>query len=291
MLVPSPRIFGDKDKFISLKSKIPKRKKNAEKNSFFKSPLGILAVIIVIPALFLGSTYIINSRLVKERFLIGNIVVEGNEFVSEETILSSAGVRKGADLFKFDIYDAKFKVEKIPQILSASVRRKLPDTIVIQVVERSARAIVRAGANETSMCVDSEGVLLPFGASGGQDDMTVIYGVNVAELNPGKHCKDKNLEIALMIIRLHDNSILKEKVNVEKIIIDKYGVVLIHEREKAVLRRLYKVYLGKEEFEQRLANLGAIIQKELEREEKQDRKIDLTFERPLSAPLSAEGGS
>ena len=293
MIVNSPRIFsGDKEKFIPLKSKISKRKKNGESNRFLSSPLRILSMVIVISAFLLGGSYIINNRLFKEKFLINRIIIEGNEFISDDVILSASGARKGADLFKFDIYAAKLAIEKIPQIYSANLRRKLPDTIIIQIAERKARAIINIGGDKIPpICVDSEGVILPFEASGGQDDMTVINGINISRLKLGTICGDNNLKIALTILRLHDISILKEKVNVEKISIDKSGDIHIDEREKNPRRRLYKVHLGKDGFEQKLANLAEILKVELARQDSLDRKIDLTFERPLSIPIGKEGGS
>lgn len=292
MIVNSPRIFsGDREKFIPLKSKISRRRNNGDNKGFFNSTFRIVAMVIVISALLIGSSYIINNRLFKEKFLIGRIIVEGNEFISDSDILSASGAQPGADLFKYDIYAAKLAIEKIPQIYSANIRRKLPDTLIIQVAERSARAIINTGDKSPSICVDSEGVILPFEASGGQDDMTVIKGVNISQLKPGTKCGDNNLKIALLILRLHDSSVLKEKVNVEKITIDKNGDIYIDEREKEARRRLYRIHIGKEGFEQKLANLAEILKVELARQDSLDRKIDLTFERPLSVPIGAEGGS
>jgi len=290
MIVDSERIFGKKGKSFVVKSKVLRRRKGGEKRGLSNSPLGIIAILIIVPALLLGGSYLLKNRVYSQRFIIKEIIVEGNEFVSGEKILAASGAMKGADLYNFDIYSAKFRIEKIPQILTASVRRKLPDTIMIQVVERSARAIVKLDVNGLSVCVDPEGVLLPNEASGGLDDITVIYGVEIAEPKTGRRINDGSLITALTILKLHDNSGLRNQVNVEILVMEKNGEICIHEREKAPSRRLYKVSLGKENFEQRLANLSEILKEEFYRQDKMDRKIDLTFERPLSVPIGAEGG-
>jgi hypothetical protein len=290
MIVNSPRIFGKKDKFFTVKSKVLKRKKNSGPHSFINTPLGIILVLVFISAALLGGRYIFDTLFMKERFIVEEIIVEGNNFVQKDTIESAAGVQIGADLIQFDSYAAKLRIEKIPQILSARIRKKLPTSaIIITVVERSARAIIKSPKNGETICVDADGILLPEKASGGLDDITVINGIELTGLKPGQYCDDRNLHMALEILHLHDVSKLKEQVNVEAVTVTPEGEIRLHEREKKPARRLYTVHLGNEDFAQRLANLSEIFEIELQRNDRLDRIINLTYERPLSVPVNAQG--
>ncbi len=288
MIVNSPRIFGKKGKFFTFKSKVLKRRKYSLHRGLKNSPLVVVVVLILIPAVLFGAYYLLNSLLIKSRFVMEEIIVEGNRIVPTEMILKAAKVQNGDNLFRLNIYKAKQRIEQIPQVLSASVQRKLPDTIIIQVVERKARAVIKSGS---SVCIDSEGMLLPESASGGIDDITRINGIKLKNTKSGSICDNKDVLTALNILRLHDCSKLREQVTIEAVYVNEDGEFRLSAREKGPMRRLFTVYLGKEEFPQRMANLIVILERELKLSGRQDRTIYLTYDRPPAASSSSRQGS
>jgi len=68
--------------------------------------------------------------------------VQGAKSVSAATVLTAARIPAGSPMAALDPAAAAARVERIPQIASASVRRDWPGTVVISVVERVPAALV-----------------------------------------------------------------------------------------------------------------------------------------------------
>lgn len=67
---------------------------------------------------------------------IKNVTVEGNAVSAEENIASAAGLRRGAHMYSIDKDTiSKSILEKNPYVSSVTVRRRLPSTIIITVME------------------------------------------------------------------------------------------------------------------------------------------------------------
>ena len=78
-------------------------------------------------------------------FRIETILVEGNQRYAEQEIIEAAGLRLGGNLYLMNKYDhAQAIFRDLPYVESASINRKLPDTLVIEVRECTAAASVPA---------------------------------------------------------------------------------------------------------------------------------------------------
>ena len=77
-------------------------------------------------------------------FRMKHTEITGNHIVKTEDIAHLADVSKGVMLFQVPILAAQRRIESHPWIKRAIVRRRLPDTIEIQVVEREPAAAVRS---------------------------------------------------------------------------------------------------------------------------------------------------
>ena len=286
MIVNSPRIFGNKDKFFTMKTKVSKRRRKGS-DGHRNGPLTIVVILILIPAVVFGGYKLFNLLLVRSSFAIEKVIVEGNSFVGSEVIIQAAGAREGTKLFALDLDKAKANVENLPQIASANIRRTLPGTITINVTERTARAIIRT---QDPLAVDCNGVLLPLQATGGLDDTTSIYGVQIGGLTPGTICGDDKIETALMVLRLHDASQLSNLVNIEAVAFASNGDMTVSAREKNnPKRRLFSVKMGSNRnlYPQMLADLIPIIDHEVRQNTIYDKTIDMTLQRPVSSPVTA----
>jgi len=79
------------------------------------------------------------------RFSVRTIEVQGGSRRSPEDIAHLGGIAKGQNIFTADLEAAKVGILTDPWIEQASVRRKLPSTIAVEVVEREAAALVAVG--------------------------------------------------------------------------------------------------------------------------------------------------
>lgn len=88
------------------------------------------------------------------RFAITAIDVNGNQQLTDEQIRAAVSVRVGDNVFSSDLDAAVREVRENPWIASAEAHRVLPHTIVIDVREHVAAAIVQLGG---LYLVDAEG--------------------------------------------------------------------------------------------------------------------------------------
>lgn len=75
-------------------------------------------------------------------FLIESIEVMGNSQVPEDEIIRCSGLNLGQHILKAKAKEIEAELEAHPQIRQAKVHPKLPNRIMIEVVERSAVAVV-----------------------------------------------------------------------------------------------------------------------------------------------------
>jgi cell division protein FtsQ len=116
----------------------------------------------------------VRGRLGALRLLrIESIQVSGTRTLTSAEVLAAAGLRTGESLVGLDLATARGKLLAHPRVREASVRRRLPGTIVVEIAERVPCVIVRA---DRDYLVDAEGaVLAP--AAGSGETLPVLTGV------------------------------------------------------------------------------------------------------------------
>jgi cell division septal protein FtsQ len=77
------------------------------------------------------------------RFRVAQTEVQGNQLLSSGLILELAQVPNGASLFGISVAAVKARIEKHPWVRTAIVRRRLPDTVEIRIIEREPVAALR----------------------------------------------------------------------------------------------------------------------------------------------------
>jgi cell division protein FtsQ len=82
-------------------------------------------------------------------FKLADVTVEGREYVERDAILAALGVSAGDSLLGIDLQAARKRLEAIDWVASATVERRLPDTLYVTMKERRAVAIWQNGAEYT----------------------------------------------------------------------------------------------------------------------------------------------
>lgn len=72
---------------------------------------------------------------------VTDIQIEGREKTPLSAIVDALKVYKGQPILGFSVADARVRLEKVNWVQSASIRRQLPNTIVVQIVERRPFAV------------------------------------------------------------------------------------------------------------------------------------------------------
>jgi cell division protein FtsQ len=72
---------------------------------------------------------------------VSTIVIEGRANTPEPLLRAALGISKGDPILGFSLDDARRNVEKLSWVDQATIERRLPDTVVVQLVERRPFAI------------------------------------------------------------------------------------------------------------------------------------------------------
>ncbi len=130
----------------------PRRPRRARPNRRRKNRLpllfGLLCVGLIVEAGYAGLT--------SPRFAVRTIEVEGTRKVSKADVLAAAAIPPGQNLFRLRAEKSVKRVAQIPRVLSVSLRRRLPNRVILQVEERRPVALLAAGTSYTM--VDDTGI-------------------------------------------------------------------------------------------------------------------------------------
>jgi hypothetical protein len=120
----------------------------------------------------------LRARLASLRLCrIETVQVGGNRALSSAEVLEAAGLRRGESLLGLDLAAARLRLAEHPRVREASLRRRLPGTIVVEIVERVPCVIVRA---DRDYHVDAEGAIVASAAAGALADLPVLTGIEAA---------------------------------------------------------------------------------------------------------------
>jgi cell division protein FtsQ len=110
--------------------------------SALKAGFGVAVVVgASVAAGWAARRYVIGSP----HFAVSSVQVRGQERRSEAAIVAESGIVQGANAFAVDLDAARAALLADPWIEEASLSRRLPGTILIQVRERHAAALVVIG--------------------------------------------------------------------------------------------------------------------------------------------------
>lgn len=111
------------------------------------------AILAVGTTLWLGYRFVTTS----ERFAIAAIEVHGTSQLAEDELRAALPVKVGANIFKADLDDVTRSLRAHPWIASATAHRVLPETIVVEITEHVAAAVVQLGELGELYLVDQAG--------------------------------------------------------------------------------------------------------------------------------------
>ncbi len=113
---------------------------------------------------------------------ISSVTVTGNDQVTTEEIMATGTLPIGTNIYRVSMKKAKEKIEALPYILTAEVKRKFPARVSVTVVERKeAAAVVCPGGYAV---IDNTGRVLRLTPE--EEDICIVSGSGVANAAPGQ---------------------------------------------------------------------------------------------------------
>jgi cell division protein FtsQ len=135
-------------------------------------------LVVVLLGVSLVAAIVERSSLVA----LAEVRVDGLERLGEADVVDAAGLALGTSTLRLDLGGAAERVEELPLVDTATVRRLDPLTVLIEVVERGPSAVVSFG--QRSVLVDPDGVVIATGSEPGLPTILLQSGRLPA---PGDH--------------------------------------------------------------------------------------------------------
>jgi cell division septal protein FtsQ len=116
---------------------------------------------------------VVYASVTSAPWRLGRYTVRGASYLTPREVLTAADLKAGDNLFWVNLARAEGKLCQHPRIRRASIRRRLPAEILVEVEERPAAAAMII--NGTLYKVSSDGVILePMAA--GYEDVPILVG-------------------------------------------------------------------------------------------------------------------
>jgi len=184
-----------------------------------KTKMYRIAVFVLVPAVIAAASVLLwfgvcmAGRLLfssNDRFRIVNLEIKEGEVITGDLIREYTRISEGMNLFEFDIGNIRDAfLRRSPNVKSMEISRYLPDTLKIEVVERTPLARIGWRGH---LVTDREGFV--FGFRSGLRGLPVITGYRARNLRPGRRVGGMALA-ALEVLDACDNPTLG--INVESV--------------------------------------------------------------------------
>lgn len=209
----------------------------------------IILIILVIIAIiiFLASDF----------FNIKEIIVENNEFVSKEEIISLSQISNDKNIFEINKNIIKNNIKQNSYIENITIKRKLPNKLVLNIEERKVKYMIQLG--EAYIYINNQGYILDI--SNERKDKPILLGIktDVSQFKKGNRLISDDLKKLDIVNRIYEVSNNNEILAlISKIdISDSKNYTLYLESEKKT------VYLGDcSDLNTRILYVKAILEQE-----------------------------
>lgn len=183
----------------------------------------VLAMIIAVgTGLHFGIAFVLDRVLYNNpRYALHNIEIEPRDRFSARNIRQAAGLEPGQNLWALNLRQIARDLEKLPNVSSARVERRFPDTVSISITERVPAVRIDGvnidlGTRET-FYLDRDCVVLKPRADEPPPILPQIVNLTDAELEPGMKLDRPVLSKALEILDGIDHSELRTTIDISKI--------------------------------------------------------------------------
>lgn len=138
----------------------------------------VFRIFLLITILSIMITIIFKSDL----FKIKDIQVIGNNKLAKEDIIDYSSLHKGENIFRIKSKIVERGIKRLPYIKEVQVKRKLPKTIIINIVEREEKALIKSIS--TYHVIDIDGYVLKQVESE-DENLPALLGLNIDNVKLG----------------------------------------------------------------------------------------------------------
>lgn len=169
------------------------------------------------------------------RFGITEIVVNGGARRTQDDIAREAGLVIGENVFSVDLDDARARLIADPWIREAALARRLPGTLIVEVSEREAAAVVAMGAaggvggggGGDTYLVSRDGDVIKRLEAGDPSDFPVITGITPDALTDDREGVTRTLRRALDLAGDYEHGPLARRAALQEIHVGVDGAITL----------------------------------------------------------------
>ena len=154
--------------------------------------LGLLVVSLIIIAFAFSPIFVLR-----------NINVTGNQFVSNEEICRIASIHEGENMFQLETDEIRETLLKDLRIEQVNIRRKFPSALDIEITERIPLAIVPCDYGYLD--IGKDGTVLSAHRTLSEMPVPLVTGVKLEDLFVGDKVAEDNLQQVLTYLDLLDD--------------------------------------------------------------------------------------
>lgn len=213
-----------------------------------RTVLGVLVVASASTAVAWGARQYVRTSA---RFFVTEMVVLGEKQRSEAELLQQAGLRKGVSVFAIDLDEARGKLLADPWISEATLARRLPGTILVQVREREAGAIVALGE---SYLASRDGEIFKKLDVRDPADLPVITGISPDLLADDREGVKRTIRRALDLASDFERAPLGQRAPLQEIHVAADGAVTL-----VVGKNALSLSLGEPPFRRKLDQAARVL--------------------------------
>jgi cell division protein FtsQ len=179
---------------------------------------GALVVGVSVGVAWAARRHIVGSA----RFAVTEIVVSGAKRRTAEDLETEAGLTRGQNVFTVDLERVRARLLNDPWISDATLARRLPGTILVQVTEREAGAIV---ALDGTYLASRDGEIFKRFEVGDPTDLPIITGIASDQVAEDRDGVTSMIRRAQDLASDYEHGPLAERAPLEEIHLGRDGTV------------------------------------------------------------------
>ncbi|NCW28295.1 MAG: FtsQ-type POTRA domain-containing protein [Verrucomicrobia bacterium] len=166
-------------------------------------------------------------------FTLRRFQVEQQGKMGKGELVAASGVRIGQNLLRIDLEDVKQSIQRLPNIASVRVERRLPDTLFLAVEERRPVALIcptpSAGTQlaQSTYYIDARGFVLKPKPGEKLMSLPIIRGISADEVVEGERTNNADLKSALLFLKVAPLAPVRDGLDCSVILVEGPGRFLI----------------------------------------------------------------
>jgi cell division protein FtsQ len=185
------------------------------------------------------------------RFAVTDVQVVGADHRPPEAIAAESGIAVGANVFALDLDGARTGILADPWIAEVSLARRLPGTILVQVVERKAAALLAMG---DTFLATSDGEPFKRLEAGDPVDLPLVTGLKTDSFSADRDGAMRTVRRAIDLAAEYDRGLLAHKAPLEEVHVEPDGGFTI-----VVGRGATELVLGGPPFRRKLEQAARVV--------------------------------